>query len=182
TWAPPSDREDPIMRIVETDRHRISHLLPIRYDRMRASPLSFLRGAAAIMAADLAATPASGLWAQSCGDCHLDNFGAFASPEGTAVFDVNDFDETLPAPFEWDLKRLATSFALAARARGTAAKACRNLARTVIQAYRLNMNVLAPLDPLVAWRTRIDVEQVVTDLPDEKLRERVQRHLTAVTE
>ena len=85
---------------------------------MRASPLAFLRGAAAVMAADLAATPASGLWVQSCGDCHLANFGAFASPEGTAVFDVNDFDETLPAPFEWDLKRLATSFALAARARG----------------------------------------------------------------
>jgi uncharacterized protein (DUF2252 family) len=149
---------------------------------MRAAPLAFLRGAAAVMAADLAATPASGLWVQSCGDCHLNNFGAFASPEGTAVFDVNDFDETLPAPFEWDLKRLATSFALAARARGTATKACRALARTVIQAYRLNMNVLAPLDPVVAWGTHIDVEQVAAELPDEKLRERVERHLAAVTE
>ena len=107
TWTPPADREDPVKRLIETDRHRISHLLPIRYDRMRAAPLAFLRGAAAIMAADLAATPASGLWVQACGDCHLNNFGAFASPEGTAVFDVNDFDETLPAPFEWDLKRLA---------------------------------------------------------------------------
>ena len=109
---------------------------------------------------------------QSCGDCHLNNFGAFASPEGTAVFDVNDFDETLPAPFEWDIKRLATSFALAARARGTAVKACRNLARTMVQAYRLHMNELARLDPLVAWRTRVDVEQVVAELADEKLRER----------
>ena len=181
-WTPPPDREDPVKRLIDTDRHRISHLLPIRYDRMRAAPLAFLRGAAAVMAADLAATPASGLWVQSCGDCHLNNFGAFASPEGTAVFDVNDFDETLPAPFEWDLKRLATSVALAARARGTATKACRALARTVIQAYRLNMNVLAPLDPLVAWGTHVDVEQVAAELPDEKLRERVQRHLAAVTE
>src|SRR5580658_9256025 len=133
TWTPPPDREDPVKRLIETDRHRISHLLPIRYDRMRATPLTFLRGTASVMAADLAATPTSGLWVQSCGDCHLNNFGAFASPEGTAVFDVNDFDETLPAPFEWDLKRLATSFALAGRARGTATKACRGLARSVIQ-------------------------------------------------
>jgi uncharacterized protein (DUF2252 family) len=182
TWAPPADREDPIKRIIETDRHRISHLLPIRYDRMRAAPLSFLRGAAAVMAADLAATPASGLWVQSCGDCHLDNFGVFASPEGTAVFDVNDFDETLPAPFEWDLKRLATSFALAARARGTAPKACRHLARVAVQAYRLNMSALVPLEPLVAWRTRVDVEQVIASLADEKLREREQRRLAAITD
>jgi uncharacterized protein (DUF2252 family) len=182
TWTPPADREDPVQRIIETDRHRISHLLPIRYDRMRASPLSFLRGAAAIMAADLAATPASGLWVQSCGDCHLNNFGAFASPEGTPVFDLNDFDETLPAPFEWDVKRLATSFALAGRARGTVPKACRNLARSVVQAYRVNMNALAPLDPMVAWRAKVDVEQVIADVPDEKLRERAQRHLAAITE
>ncbi len=182
TWTPPPDREDPVARLIATDRHRISQLLPIRYDRMRATPLAFLRGAAAVMAADLAATPASGLWVQSCGDCHLDNFGAFASPEGTAVFDVNDFDETLPAPFEWDLKRLATSFALAARARGVAAKACRHLARAAVQAYRVNMNDLAPLDPLVAWRTRVDVEQVIVALPDDKLRERTQRRLAAITD
>jgi len=182
TWTPPPDREDPVKRLIEADRHRISHLLPIRYDRMRAAPLAFLRGAAAVMAADLATTPASGLWVQSCGDCHLSNFGAFASPEGTAVFDLNDFDETLPAPFEWDLKRLATSFALAARARGIAAKACRNLARAMVQAYRFNMNALAPLEPLIAWQTRVNVDQVIADLADEKLRERAQRHLAAITE
>jgi uncharacterized protein (DUF2252 family) len=182
TWTPPADRADPVRRIIETDRHRISQLLPIRYDRMRASPLAFLRGTAAIMAADLATTPASGLWVQSCGDCHLNNFGAFASPEGTAVFDVNDFDETLPAPFEWDLKRLATSFALASRARGMTSKACRHLARAAVQAYRLNMNELVPLEPLVAWRTRVDVEQVIADLSDEKLRDREQRRLAAITD
>ena len=182
TWTPSADREDPVKRIIETDRHRISHLLPIRYDRMRASPLSYLRGTAAVMAADLATTPASGLWVQSCGDCHLNNFGAFASPEGTAVFDVNDFDETLPAPFEWDLKRLATSFALAGRALGMTTKACRHLARTAMQAYRLNMTDLVPLEPLAAWRTRVDVGQVVAGLPDEKLREREQRRLAAITD
>jgi uncharacterized protein (DUF2252 family) len=181
-WTPPADREDPVKRIIETDRHRISHLLPIRYDRMRATPLTFLRGAAAVMAADLATTPASGLWVQACGDCHLNNFGAFASPEGTPVFDVNDFDETLPAPFEWDLKRLVTSFALAARARGIAAKACRTLARAAVQAYRVNMTTLAPLEPLIAWRTRVDVGQALADLPDDKLREREQRRLAAITD
>ncbi len=179
-WTPPSDREDPVKRIIDADRHRISHLLPIRYDRMRATPLTFLRGAATVMAADLATTPASGLWVQSCGDCHLNNFGAFASPEGTPVFDVNDFDETLPAPFEWDLKRLVTSFALAARARGIAAKACRTLARAAVQAYRVNMTTLAPLEPLIAWRTRVDVGQALADLPDDKLREREHRRLAAI--
>jgi uncharacterized protein (DUF2252 family) len=181
-WTPPPDRQDPVRHIIETDRHRISHLLPIRYDRMRASPLAFLRGTAAIMAADLATTPASGIVAQSCGDCHLNNFGSFASPEGNAVFDVNDFDETLPAPFEWDMKRLATSFALAGRARGLVPKACRHLARTVVQAYRLSMIELVPLAPLVAWRTYVDIEQVIALLPDEKLRERELRRLAAITE
>jgi uncharacterized protein (DUF2252 family) len=181
-WTPPADREDPIRRIIEYDRHRISHLLPIRYDRMRASPLAFLRGAGAIMAADLATTPASGLVVQCCGDCHLNNFGSFASPEGSAVFDVNDFDETLPAPFEWDVKRLATSFTLAGRARGLVPKACRHLARAVVEAYRLTMIELAPLAPLAAWQTRIDVEQVIANLPDDRLREREQRRLAVLTE
>ncbi|HBK09274.1 MAG TPA: DUF2252 domain-containing protein, partial [Acetobacteraceae bacterium] len=104
-WTPASGRADPVDILVESGRHRIASLLPIRYDRMRASPFAFYRGAAAIMAADLANTPMTGLWVQACGDCHLANFGTFASPEGTPVFDVNDFDETLPAPFEWDVKR-----------------------------------------------------------------------------
>ncbi len=182
TWKPPADREDPVARIIRTDRNLMSHLLPIRYDRMHASPLTFLRGAAAIMAADLAATPASGIVVQSCGDCHLNNFGSFASPEGNPVFDVNDFDETLPSPFEWDLKRLATSFVLAGRDRGMDPKACRQLARTAVQTYRLNMLALAPLDPLVAWRTHVDVAQVIASLPDDKLREREQQRLAAITE
>jgi len=182
TWKPLADRDDPVARIIESNRHLISHLLPIRYDRMQASPLTFLRGAAAIMATDLAATPASGIVVQSCGDCHLNNFGSFASPEGKPVFDVNDFDETLPAPFEWDMKRLATSFVLAGRTQGMDAKACRQLARAAVQAYRLNMLALAPLAPLVAWRTCVDVEQMIASLPDDKLQERERRRLAAITE
>jgi uncharacterized protein (DUF2252 family) len=181
-WTAPADRQDPVRQIIETDRHRISQLLPIRYDRMRASPLAFLRGAAAIMAADLAATAASGLWVQSCGDCHLNNFGCFASPEGAAVFDVNDFDETLPAPFEWDLKRLATSFVLAGRGRRWAVKDARRLARTAAMAYRVHMNELLALDPMSAWKATIDINQVVAALPDERLRERETRRLTAIAD
>ncbi len=182
TWTAPAERQDPVRQIIETDRHRISQLLPIRYDRMRAAPLAFLRGAAAIMAADLAATATSGLWVQSCGDCHLNNFGCFASPEGVAVFDVNDFDETLPAPFEWDLKRLATSFVLAGRGRRWAVKEARRLARTAAMAYRVHMNELLVLDPIAAWKARIDIAQVVAALPDERLRERETRRLAAITD
>jgi uncharacterized protein (DUF2252 family) len=180
-WTPPPNRADPVQTLIETGRHRISALLPIRYDRMRQSPFGFLRGAAAIMAADLATTPVSGLTVQACGDCHLANFGTFASPEGTPVFDVNDFDETLPAPFEWDIKRLATSFAVDARGRGLPPKACRELARIAATAYREQMADLAKLDPLTAWRTRIDVAGILGGIADSRLRERETRLLNEVT-
>src|SRR4051794_6628250 len=116
-WQPLQGRRDPLEILAETSRHRISSLLPVRYGRMRPSAFAFLRGSAAVMAADLATTPTSGIWVQSCGDCHHANFGGYATLDGTAIFDVTDFDETLPAPFEWDLKRLATSFAVDARSR-----------------------------------------------------------------
>ena len=114
-WTPPADRADPVDILTAQEGGRISELMPVRYARMKADPFAFLRGAAAVMAADLAPGPATGLRVQSCGDCHLANFGSYASPEGTPVFDVNDFDETLPAPFEWDVKRLAASLAVAGR-------------------------------------------------------------------
>jgi uncharacterized protein (DUF2252 family) len=180
-WTPPTDRADPVQTLIETGRHRISGLLPIRYDRMRRSAFAFLRGAAAIMAADLAATPASGLMVQACGDCHSANFGSFASPQGAPVFDVTDFDETLPAPFEWDLKRLATSFVVDGRSRGLAPKACRQLARGVSTAYRDHMAELAQLDPLAAWRYRIDVAGILAGVEDSRLREREMRRLQEVT-
>ena len=128
TWKPPTDRRDPLDILIETSRHRISSLLPIRYGRMQPSAFAFLRGSAAIMAADLATTPTSGIWVQSCGDCHLANFGVYAASDGTPIFDVIDFDETLPAPFEWDVKRLATSVAVDARGRQMPERACRDLA------------------------------------------------------
>ncbi|OYV34025.1 MAG: hypothetical protein B7Z80_22360 [Rhodospirillales bacterium 20-64-7] len=181
-WAAAPTRVDPVETLIQTSRHRIGSLVPIRYARMRASPLAFFRGAAAIMAADLAETPSVGLWVQACGDCHLANFGTFASPEGTPVFDVNDFDETLPAPFEWDLKRLAASFAIDAKARRLDDKATRQLAATVVQAYRRHMHELARLDPLQAWRSRVDVTNVLSGIADERLRARELKRLQIATE
>src|SRR5262249_13580740 len=115
-WQPPANRPDPVEILIEQGKSRIPELLPVRYARMKADAFAFLRGAAAIMASDLASGPTTGLRLQGCGDCHLANFGTYATPEGTPVFDTNDFDETLPAPFEWDVKRLAASLAVAGRA------------------------------------------------------------------
>ena len=181
-WAPSATRRDPIDVLLEAGRHRIAGLLPIRYDRMRASPFAFFRGGAAIMAADLADTPTTGLWVQACGDCHLANFGTFASPEGTPVFDVNDFDETLPAPFEWDLKRLATSFAVDAQARDPGDRTARTLAGTVVRAYRRHMHELARLAPLASWRSRVDVIEVLDGMTDPKLRDRERKRLDTAIE
>jgi uncharacterized protein (DUF2252 family) len=181
-WVPSASRLDPVDILVESGRHRIASLLPIRYDRMRASPFAFFRGAAAIMAADLADTPMTGLWVQACGDCHLANFGIFASPEGTPVFDVNDFDETLPAPFEWDIKRLAASFAVNALSRDLGNRTARNLAGAVVQAYRRHMNELAKLAPLVSWRSRVDVTEVLEGIEDDNLRDRVLKRLYMAVE
>src|SRR5271163_4293357 len=114
-WEPAKNRENPVELLRRSNEGRIHDLLPIRYGRMRQSPFAFFRGAAAIMAADLATTPVTGLRAQLCGDCHLMNFGGYGSPERRIVFDINDFDETLPAPWEWDVKRLAASVVLAGR-------------------------------------------------------------------
>ena len=117
-WKPPADRQNPIDSLIESSRGRLKELLPIRYGRMIQSPFAFYRGAAAIMAADLAYTPTTEIVVQTCGDCHLMNFGGFATPERRIIFDINDFDETLPAPWEWDIKRLATSFAVAGHHNG----------------------------------------------------------------
>jgi uncharacterized protein (DUF2252 family) len=181
-WAASPARRDPIDILVESGRHRIASLLPIRYDRMRASPFAFFRGSAAIMAADLADTPAAGLWVQACGDCHLANFGTYASPEGTPVFDVTDFDETLPAPFEWDIKRLATSFAIDALSRDLGERTARQLAGATVQAYRRHMQELARLDPLMSWRSCVDVAEVLLGIGEEKLRDRELKRLHAATE
>ncbi len=178
-WMSPPDRADPVAVLIEQGRQRIPELLPIRYGRMRASPLAFLRGGAAIMAADLAATPIAGLRVQSCGDCHLANFGSYATPEGQPVFDINDFDETLPAPFEWDIKRLATSLVLAGREDGLPDSGCRALAADAGHAYCDELAALADLPPLAAWSIRIDLPQAMGAIGAGKARARAEKRLRA---
>ncbi len=181
-WAPPAGRADPVQSLIESGRHRIQRLLPIRYARMNANAFAFLRGAAAIMAADLAATPASGLVVQAGGDCHLANFGTYASPEGTPVFDLNDFDETLAAPFEWDVKRLAASFVVAARSRRMNDRRARGLALAACRAYRERMAVLARMGPLQVWRARIDLAGALGAINDARLRERETARLRSLAD
>src|SRR6202451_474303 len=122
SWVASADRPDPIALLIESDAGRIPNLLPIRYGRMRQSPFAFLRGSAALMAFDLAQMPTTGFRVQACGDCHIMNFGAFASPERNLIFGINDFDETLPAPWEWDVKRLTASIEVAGRTGGASSR------------------------------------------------------------
>jgi uncharacterized protein (DUF2252 family) len=178
-WTPPPNRDDPVALLQAQGRTRIAALLPTRYARMRPSPFTFLRGAAAVMAEDLASTVASGLRVQSCGDCHLANFGAYASPDGLPVFDVNDFDETLPAPFEWDLKRLATSLVLAGRDRKMPEGACEDLAFMVAHAYGRAMNQLAAMAPIASWSSRIDLGSAIAAVAKSRIRTQENRRLDA---
>jgi len=165
-WEPPPDRPDPVDTLEEQARTRVPDLVPIRYGRMIASPFAYYRGAAAPMAWDLAHTPASGIRVQACGDAHLLNFGMFAAPDRRLVFDVNDFDETLPAPFEWDLKRLAASFAVAAREQGFRDRDAHTAARLAVRSYRTEMFRYATMRFLKVWYSRIDIDKV-TGLFDE---------------
>ncbi|MBB2166958.1 DUF2252 domain-containing protein [Gluconacetobacter aggeris] len=171
-WTPPPGRADPVAILERQGADRIAGLLPIRHQRMAASPFAFLRGAAAVMAADLAQTVWTGPRVQGCGDCHLANFGAYASPEGAPVFDINDFDETLPAPFEWDIKRLGASLVLAGQEAGLSDKAARALAVLAAQAYATEMARLAPLTPLEIWTNRIDLAAAIASFDDKRARRR----------
>jgi uncharacterized protein (DUF2252 family) len=159
-WAPMSDRPDPVDLLEAQAKDRIQELLPIRYGRMMASPFAFLRGSTIVMANDLAGTPKSGIQAQLCGDAHLLNFGAYASPERSLLFDLNDFDETLPGPWEWDVKRLAVSFVLAGRDNGFDASDCRNAARAVTASYRQRMTRFSEMGELEVWYSRVGEEEV----------------------
>ena len=142
TFEPPPRRNDPIKLLERQAETRVPELVPIRYGRMLVSPFTFYRGAALIMASDLAATPRSGLTVQCCGDAHLSNFGVFASPERRLVFDVNDFDETLPGPWEWDVKRLAVSMLIAARDNNFAVKDQEQIVLDTVEEYRTAMRSL----------------------------------------
>src|SRR5271157_1554348 len=179
-WKAPANRADPVEILIEQGKSRIQELLPVRYARMKTGPFAFLQGAAAIMAADLAAGPSTGLRVQVCGDCHLGNFGGYASPEGTPVFDINDFDETLPAPFEWDRKRMATSLVVAGRVAQYSEKAACALARTAARSYREHMAELALLSPIDAWNRRIDLLRAVADIDQTNLRNTMQKRLAQV--
>jgi uncharacterized protein (DUF2252 family) len=161
--VPTGGGRDPLGLLLEQDEHRVPELVPIRHGRMMASPFSFYRGAALVMAADLARTPTAGLRTQLCGDAHLSNFGAYASPERRLVFDINDFDETLPGPFEWDVKRLAASFVVAGRDNGFTPKQCRKLALTGVSTYRQAMRSFAGQSILDVWYAHIDVEDALAD-------------------
>ena len=160
-WEAPAERPDPVALLEEQGKNRLAELLPIRYGRMLASPFAFYRGAAAIMASDLAHTPNSGLHVQLCGDAHLANFGGFASPERDLVFDINDFDETLPGPWEWDLKRLATSFEIAGRERGFKKKERRAAVLGVLAEYRQAMAEFAAMRNLDVWYALLDEARIV---------------------
>jgi uncharacterized protein (DUF2252 family) len=159
-WSPPADRPDPVAVLEEQARTRVPDLIPIRYGRMMASPFSYFRGAAAPMAWDLAHTPATDIRVQACGDAHLLNFGMYAAPDRRLVFDVNDFDETLPAPFEWDVKRLAASFAIAARDHGYKDRDAHTAARLTVRSYRTKMAQYAAMRFFDVWYSRIDIDEV----------------------
>ena len=163
-WRPATDRPDPVSLLEEQAASRVPELVPIRYGRMLVSPFTFYRGAALIMASDLAPTPRSGLNAQICGDAHLSNFGVFASPERQLMFDINDFDETLPGPWEWDVKRLAASFEIAGRDRGFDEETRRAVVSAGVAEYRVRMHELAGMRNLDVWYTRVDIEGLVEEL------------------
>ncbi len=154
-------KRDPVAAMTAQDAARVPELVPIRYGRMLVSPFTFYRGAAGVMAADLASTPVSGFRAQTCGDAHLSNFGFFASAERALVFDINDFDETLPGPWEWDVKRLAASLVVAGRANGHSAKQCRRAVISAVSAYRTTMRTFAFQTNLKVWYAQLDVEAML---------------------
>src|SRR5262252_181462 len=161
-WEAAPDRPDPVTLLEEQAATRVPELVPIRYGRMLASPFTFYRGAAAIMAADLAATPVSGVTVQLCGDAHLSNFGVFGTPERQLIFDINDFDETLPGPWEWDVKRMAASFEILGRFRGFSPDNRHAIVAAGVREYRERMRRAADMSTLGAWYDQLDADVLLT--------------------
>ena len=160
-WDPSAPRRDPVGLLLDQETIRLPELVPIRHERMLASPFAFYRGAAMVMASDLAAAPQSGLGVQCCGDAHLVNFGGFASPSRELLFDLNDFDETNPGPFEWDVKRLAASFEIACRAREFSSKSARGIVANTVRAYREAMREFAGMTNFDVWYSKLDVSAIL---------------------
>ncbi|MCP2026529.1 uncharacterized protein (DUF2252 family) [Flavobacterium sp. HSC-32F16] len=181
-YVPLENREDPIDVLIKTSIGRIESLLPIRYRRMIESPFAFFRGAASIMAADLKQTPNTGIDLQLCGDCHLMNFGGFATPERKLVFDINDFDETFPGPWEWDLKRLAASFAIAGRWKKFSNKICKELAWHAADSYKRHMLDYSKLSALQIWYADIDLAELIELGKDEEIKEFHQKRIKKAAE
>jgi uncharacterized protein (DUF2252 family) len=167
SWEPPLHRPDPVELLEEQAQSRVPELVPIRYGRMLVSPFTFYRGAAYLMASDLAMGARTGLHTQLCGDAHLSNFGGFAAPDRKLVFSLNDFDETLPGPFEWDVKRLVASFAVAGRDRGFDEKQRAEINRQVVRSYRESIRTFATMRNLDLWYSRIDVEDLMARVRQE---------------
>ena len=176
-WKPPKDRPDPVEVVLAQNADRVPPLVPIRHGRMLQSPFAFYRGTAAIMAADLAHTPVSGLRVQACGDAHLSNFGAFATPERNVIFDINDLDETLPAPWEWDVKRLTASVVLAGRHIELKQSETARAARAAVRSYREHMAEYAFTKALDVWYDSIDVQRLLETVLAEEDRARVEKRL-----
>ncbi len=170
-WSPRGDRLDPVTTLIASNDGRLPELVPIRIGRMLASPFAFLRGSAAVMAADLATTPRTGSMVQLCGDAHLSNFGVYASPERRLVFDLNDFDETYRGPWEWDVKRLAASFVVASRENGYADDAARAMARIVGWEYRRWIRQYAEMRALQVWYAAIPIESIIKRVEQARLRQ-----------
>ncbi len=162
-WEPPADRPDPVEVLIEQSRTRVPELVPVRYGRMAVSPFTYLRGSPVMMAHDLGNAPSTTLRTQLCGDAHLSNFGSYGTPERNLIFDLNDFDETLPGPFEWDVKRLVASFLVAARTSGQGEKAGRRAARSAARSYRTNIRRLAEADVLDIWYEHIVLDEAMQD-------------------
>lgn len=176
-WKAPNDRPDPLALMEEANNGRLPQLIPVRHGRMLRSPFTFYRGAALNMAVDLAATTATGIRVQACGDAHLLNFGAYATPERRVIFDVVDLDETLPAPWEWDVKRLATSFVLACRDNGFSEDIARDAALSCVRSYRERMAEYSTMRVLDVWYSSIDAEAVMASIRDEEARKRTQKRV-----
>jgi uncharacterized protein (DUF2252 family) len=176
-WKPPRERRDPVELVLAANEGRLPDLVPIRHGRMAQSPFAFFRGTAAIMAADLAHTPSSSLRVQACGDAHLANFGAFATPERDLIFDINDLDETLPAPWEWDVKRLAASVVLAGRYIQLKQSESERAAYAAVRSYRQHMGEYAFMKALDIWYDKIGLTRLIAHFDDEKARARFQRRV-----
>ena len=176
-WEAPPDRPDPVELVLRAEKGRLPDLLPLRHGRMVRSAFTFYRGSALTMAADLASTPTTRVRVQCCGDAHLCNFGGFATPERRVIFAVNDLDETLPAPWEWDVKRLAASFFVACRDKGLSDVAAKDVVTTCVRSYRESMAEFSQLKTLEVWYETMDADELVASIKDPVLRKRALRHV-----